>query len=89
VDDDLVVLQTGPETFRVLGGGRDLTATLAHHTRRGLGLHGVPPVQVATELARFLDERGALPQEHAGALPLAGLAGRFPGFVDELRSRLS
>jgi hypothetical protein len=86
--DELVVLQTGPETFRVLGGGRDLTATVAHHTRRGLGLHGVPPVQVATELARFLDERGALPDE-TGPVALAALAGRYPGFVDELRSRLA
>jgi hypothetical protein len=85
--DDVVVLQTGPETFRVLGGGRDLTATLAHHTRRGLGVHGVPPVQVATELARFLLEREALP-EGPGPVALAAVAGRFPGFVDELRSRL-
>jgi hypothetical protein len=87
VDDELVVLQTGPETFRVLGGGRDLTATLAHHTRRGLGLHGVPPVQVATELARFLLERDALPSD-GDEVALAAVAGRFPGFVDELRSRL-
>jgi hypothetical protein len=85
--DELVVLQTGPESFRVLGGGRDLTATLAHHTRRGLGLHGVPPVQVATEIARFLLERDALPREGV-ELPLVTVAGRFPGFVDEVRSRL-
>jgi hypothetical protein len=95
--DELVVLQTGPETFRILGGGRDLTATVAHHTRRGLGLHGVPPVQVATELARFLLERGALPAASPdgagrsvdGPVELAALAGRHPGFVDELRSRLA
>jgi hypothetical protein len=86
--DDLVVLQTGPETFRVLGGGRDLAATLPHHTRRGLGLHGVPPVQVATELARFLAERGGLPAGE-GEISLAAAAGRYPGFVDELRSRLA
>jgi hypothetical protein len=85
--DDLVVLQTGPESFRVLGAGRDLTASLPHHTRRGLGLHGVPPVQVATEIARFLLERDALPVEGA-EVPLAAVAGRFPGFVDEVRSRL-
>jgi hypothetical protein len=96
--DDLVVLQTGPETFRILGDGRDLTATVAHHTRRGLGLHGVPPVQVATELARFLLERGALPDGGAAGtgraggdrpVELAALAGRHAGFVDELRSRLA
>jgi hypothetical protein len=87
VDDELVVLQTGPESFRVLGGGRDLTATLAHHTRRGLGLHGVPPVQVATEIARFLLERDALPASGED-VALASAAGRFPGFVDEVRSRL-
>jgi hypothetical protein len=86
--DELVVLQTGPETFRVLGRGRDLTATLPHHTRRGLGAHGVPPVQVATELARFLLERGALP-DGQGPISLAAEAGRHPGFVDELRSRLA
>jgi hypothetical protein len=87
VDDDLMVLQTGPETFRVLGAGRDLTATLAHHTRRGLGLHGVPPVQVATEIARFLLERDALPAEGED-VALASVAGSFEGFVDEVRSRL-
>jgi hypothetical protein len=82
-----VVLQTGPERFRVLlGGGRELSATLAHHTRRGLGLHGVPPVQVATEIVRFLAERGALEDE--GEIALGSAAGRYPEFVDEVRSRL-
>jgi hypothetical protein len=85
--EDLVVLQTGPESFRVLGAGRHLTVTLAHHTRRGLGLHGVPPVQVATEMVRFLLERDALPDDGVD-VPLAAAAGRFPGFVDEVRSRL-
>ncbi|GGI09237.1 hypothetical protein [Egicoccus halophilus] len=83
-----VVLQTGPETFQVLlGGGRRLDATLAHHTRRGLGLHGVPPVQVATEIVRFLLERDGLPDDD-GPLVLAALAGRHPEFVEEIRARL-
>jgi hypothetical protein len=85
--DELVVLQTGPETFRLLGGGRDVPVRLAHHTRRGLGLQGVPPVAVVTEIARFLAERDALPSGD-GEVALAAEAGRFPGFVDELRSRL-
>jgi len=87
--DDLVVLQTGPETFQVLlGGGRRLDAVLAHHTRRGLGLHGVPPVQVATEIVRFLLERDGLPDDAVEAVSLAAAAGRYPEFVEELRSRL-
>lgn len=92
---DPVVLQTGPETFRVLlGGGRELQATLRHTTRRGLGAHGVPPVVVATEVVRFLLEHGDLRaggNEAAGGsqtLELGAAAGRHPGFVDELRSRL-
>jgi hypothetical protein len=82
-----VLLQTDPETFRVLrGDGRELTATLAHHTRRGLGLHGVPPLEVATQIVLFLDERDALPSD--GEVVLGAAAGRFPEFVDELRARL-
>jgi hypothetical protein len=83
-----VLLQTDPETFRVLcGDGRELTATLAHHTRRGLGLHGVPPLEVATQIVAFLVERDALPSD--GEVALGAAAGRFPEFVDELRARLS
>lgn len=81
------LLQTGPETFRVhLPDGRAFDATLAHHTRRGLGLHSVAPVVVATETVRFLLERGALDgQDH---VVLGELAGRFPEFAEEMRSRL-
>ncbi|MFA9446960.1 hypothetical protein [Egicoccus sp. AB-alg6-2] len=85
--DEPVVLQTGPEQFQVLlGGGRRIEATLAHHSRRGLGLHGVPPVQVATEMVRFLLERNDLPE--AGPVVLAAAAGRYPEFVEEIRARL-
>jgi len=80
------LLQTGPETFRVLlGDGRQVTATLPHHTRRGLGLHGVPPLTVARELVGFLLEQG---EELDGEVSLGAVAGRHAGFVDELRSRL-
>jgi hypothetical protein len=81
------LLQTGPETFRVLlGDGQARTVTLPHHTRRGLGLHGVAPVTVASEIVRFLLEQGEdLPEEAS----LGALAGRHVGFVEELRSRLT
>ena len=82
-----MLLQTGPETFRVmLGGGRQVEVTLAHHTRRGLGLTGTPPLTVATEIVRFLLERDGL---HGDRVCLGSAAGRYPGFFDELRSRLS
>jgi hypothetical protein len=91
--DEPVLLQTGPETFEVRVAGRaPLRAELAHHTRRGLGLHGVPPLTVATEIVRFLLERDALPTPDGTAedpVSLGARAGRFPGFVDELRSRLA
>jgi hypothetical protein len=81
-----VLLQVGPETFRVLfGDGRQVNATLPHATRRALGLHGVPPLSVATELVVFLLERDALPD---GDVALGRAAGRFPEFVEELRTRL-
>jgi hypothetical protein len=84
--DDLALLQTGPETFEVRCPGRaPITASLAHHTRRGLGLQGVPPLTVATELVRFLLERDDLPE---GEVALGPAAGRYPEVVDELRSRL-
>lgn len=86
--DDAVVLQTGPESFQVLLAGRGrVEATLAHHTRRGLGLHGVPPVQVATEVVRFLLERDGLPEADE-PIALAAVAGRYPEFVEEIRGRL-
>jgi hypothetical protein len=84
--DDLVLLQTGPETFEVRRAGAGVvTATLSHATRRGLGLHGVPPLAVATEIVRFLLERDGLPE---GELALGPAAGRYPEFVEELRHRL-
>jgi hypothetical protein len=84
--DDLVLLQTGPETFEVYPADRDqVTATLSHAVRRGLGLHGVPPLTVATEVVRFLLERDGLPD---GEVDLGAAAGRYPEFVEELRSRL-
>ncbi len=80
------LLQTGPETFRILlGGGHQIEAVLEHHTRRGLGLTGIPPLIVAAEIVRFLEERDALtgPQ-----LALGAAAGRFPEFVEEITARL-
>lgn len=84
--DEPALLQTGPETFRVLlGGGHEIIAELPHHTRRGLGLTGVPPLIVAAEIVRFLDERDAL----AGpTISLGAAAGRFPEFVEEISARL-
>jgi hypothetical protein len=85
--DELVLLQTGPETFDVhTGVGPPVPVTLPHHTRQGLGLHGVPPLTVATEIVRFLLERDGLP---TGPVALGAAAGRYPEFVDELRSRLA
>jgi hypothetical protein len=81
------LLQTGPETFQVLlGEGRTVAAHLPHHTRRGLGLQGVPPLTVATEIVAFLLERGGIEGDEVA---LGAAAGRYPEFVDELRSRLS
>jgi hypothetical protein len=84
--DEPALLQTGPETFRVLlGGGREIVAELPHHTRRGLGLTGVPPLMVAAEIVRFLDERDALV---GPTVSLGAAAGRFPEFVEEITARL-
>jgi hypothetical protein len=80
------VLQTDPETFEVWVGPRRVRARLAHHTRRGLGLQGVPPVAVAGELVRFLVERDALPE---GEVDLGPTAGRFPELAEEMRARLA
>jgi hypothetical protein len=85
-----VLLQTGPETFQImLGEGRRVAARLPHHTRRGLGLQGVPPLTVATEIVAFLLEREGIDAEREDELVLGAAAGRYPEFVDELRGRLS
>ena len=88
--------QTGPERFELfLGQGRRRSLILAHHTRRGLGLLGVPPLQVATEAVRILQERGApLDGESAAADPerpldLGAAVGQDPAGFEELRMRLS
>lgn len=86
MDPEPLLLQTGPETFELHRPGRPAqTLRLRHHTRRGLGLTGVAPHTVARELLVFLDERGGLPRQETD---LGAAAGRFPEFVDELRSRL-
>jgi hypothetical protein len=86
--DRPTLLQTGPETFTILlGGGRVVTAHLPHHTRRGLGLSGVPPLTVATEMVVFLLERDGLDGDEVVSLGAA--VGRYPEFVDELRARLT
>jgi hypothetical protein len=79
------LLQTGPETFTVFVAGGRVEARLAHRTRRGLGLQGVPPLRVAEEMVRFLLERDALP---TGDVDLGPAVGRFPEFAEELRARL-
>jgi hypothetical protein len=84
-----VLATDDPERFTVLlGGGRVATATLATATRRGLHLHGVPPVHVARELVVMILEQDRWP-ESDDEVVLAALAGALPGgFVDELRARL-
>lgn len=86
MDPEPLLLQTGPETFELHRPARPAQSLrLRHRTRRGLGLAGVAPHTVARELLVFLEERGATPAQDAD---LGAVAGRFPEFVDELRSRL-
>lgn len=83
------LVQTGPDTFDLLlGDGRVRALHLAHHTRRGLGLTGIPPLQVATEIVRILLERGA-PFDGDGPLDLGPALGRDPAGFEELRVRLA
>lgn len=96
VMDTPILQQTGPEHFELLlGDGRRRALSLAHHTRRGLGLIGVPPLQVATEAVRILQERGeVLDADPTGAPPesvldLGAAIGRDPAGFEELRMRLS
>ena len=94
--DAPIIQQTGPESFELLlGDGRRRLLRLAHHTRRGLGLLGVPPLHVATEAVRILQERGE-PLEGNGQveaereqLDLGAAVGRDPAGFEELRVRLS
>ena len=94
--DAPILQQTGPESFELLlGDGRRRTLRLAHHTRRGLGLLGVPPLHVATEAVRILQERGE-PLDDRGEggaerelLDLGAAVGRDPAGFEELRVRLS
>lgn len=81
------MLQTGPETFQVFrGDGRPVTATLTLKTRRGLGVAGVPPLTVATEVVRYLQEQGVAVQDQ---MDLGAAAGRHVGAIEELRHRLT
>jgi hypothetical protein len=83
-----VLATEDPERFTVLlGDGRVVTATLPHAARRGLGLHGTPPVAVATELVGLVLEHDRWPESDDEVL-LLPVAGGIPGFVDELRARL-
>lgn len=93
--DAPILQQTGPESFELLlGDGRRRQLRLAHHTRRGLGLTGVPPLHVATEAVRILEERGPLPEvldagDGQPVLDLGAAVGRDPSGFEELRMRLS
>ncbi|TVP71221.1 MAG: hypothetical protein EA340_04910 [Nitriliruptor sp.] len=94
--DAPIIQQTGPESFELLlGEGQRCTLRLAHHTRRGLGLHGVPPLHVATEAVRILQERGErLDGNGEGGtereeFDLGAAVGRDPAGFEELRMRLS
>jgi hypothetical protein len=84
-----VLATEDPERFTVLlGDGHVATATLANRTRRGLHLHGVPPVHVARELVVLILEQGRWP-ESDDEVVLAAVAGSLPGgFTEELRARL-
>ncbi len=83
------LLQTGPETFDLLlGDGRVRQLRLAQHTRRGLGLTGIPPLQVATEIVAILSERGEV-LEGEEPLDLGPALGRDPAGFEELRVRLA
>jgi hypothetical protein len=87
-DGAQVLATADPERFTILlGDGRVVSATLPHAARRGLGLHGTPPVLLATELVALICEHDRWPQSDDEVL-LAPLAGSIPGFVDELRARL-
>jgi hypothetical protein len=84
----MVLATSDPERFTVrFADGRVHSATVPHATRRGLGLHGVPPVTVATELVGLVLEHDLWPESDDEVL-LVALAGQVPGFVDELRARL-
>jgi hypothetical protein len=91
VDVDLVVLQLGPDRFRVLvagtGGRSEHEVRLPQHARQGLGLRGVPPVQVVEESFRFLLERKE-PADIPAAFVLPTIAGEFPEYPEEIRMRL-
>jgi hypothetical protein len=87
-----VLATSDPERFQVLLGGRVVAAVLGHDARRGLGLHGTPPVTIATELVGLLLEHDAWPGDERPAdeeLALLPAAGRVAGFAEELRARLT
>ncbi|MTV26313.1 hypothetical protein FTX61_12950 [Nitriliruptoraceae bacterium ZYF776] len=83
-----VLATADPERFQVLHDGRLVHATLPHQARRALGLHGTPPVTIASELVQLLVEQDAWPGDR-DEVALLALAGPLPGFAEELRARLS
>lgn len=84
-----VLATDDPERFTVLlGGGRVASATLPHSARRGLGLHATPPVFLARELVALALEHDRWPESDDEVL-LVPLVGSIPGFVEELRARLT
>lgn len=90
--DDILVAQRGAERFDVtlgLGpGGRRLRAVLPRHVRHGLGLASVAPTAVVAACVEFLLERGEL-DGIEGEVELARLAGRHPGWTEEIRARVA
>lgn len=87
---DVIVMQLGPEEFRVIvtdaGTKHDVTVKLPRHARQGLGLRGVPPVALVEESVRFLLEREE-PSALTAGFVLPTIAGRYPEYPEEIRSR--
>ncbi len=88
----VVVMQLGPEEFRVLvddaGRRSEHTVRLPRHAREGLGLARIPPTVLVEESFRFLLERRA-PSDIAGAFVLPTIAAEHPEYPEEIRTRLA
>lgn len=85
---EVLVLQTGTETFDVRLSDQRLTARLPGSLRDGLGLRHVPAPMVVETLVAMLRERDALPTV-SEELDLGRAIGRHPEALEELRARLA